>query len=260
LRPPSPRRLARRHSRGWLLLPVIAALGWWGATRLVDDDPATAAVATSTTAGAPTSTLVAFADPVGERTTAARCWMVLIDESASMATSDQPGTRADAVRAAGEFLAAYGVDGDRIGVTWFADRPAAERPRAAAVSAAAPVAPRDLGSGTAISAAISAALDAMDAACGDTQRVVVLVSDGQATSDAEFAATTRAITGRGGDAAFHLIAMNGGDAFEAVRSFWEDPSLGVASIRVIDTFGSDEVAAAVAAILSAETGQEVTPR
>ncbi len=59
----------------------------------------------------------------------ARCWMVVIDESASMSTADEPGTRADAVRAAGEFLAAYGLQDDRIGVTWFADRPAAEPPR-----------------------------------------------------------------------------------------------------------------------------------
>ncbi len=57
----------------------------------------------------------------GERTTGARCWMVVIDESSSMSSADSLGTRADAVRATAEFLAAYGVAADRIGVTWFAD-------------------------------------------------------------------------------------------------------------------------------------------
>ena len=77
---------------------------------------------TDITATGPTSTLVSFATPAGERTTDARCWMVVIDESASMSTADEFGTRADAVRAASEFLAAYGLDGERIGVTWFAGR------------------------------------------------------------------------------------------------------------------------------------------
>ena len=54
--------------------------------------------------------------------------------------------------------------------------------------------------------------------------------------------------------------MNGGGAFEPSRPFWEDPRLGLASIRTIDTFGRDEVATAVAAILAMETGQQVTPR
>ena len=258
LRPPSPRRLARRHRR-WPWLIALAALVAWGAVRLLDDPPATAAVSSST-AAVPTSTIVSFAAPAGERTTAARCWMVVIDESASMSTADEPGTRADAVRAAGEFLAAYGLAGDRIGVTWFADQPAAEAPGDPTSVQGAPTPPAGLGSGTIISAGLTAALDAMDRTCGATQRVVVLVTDGQATSTAEFAATAATITGSGGGTTFHLIAMNGGGAFEPARSFWEDPALGLASIRTIDSFGRDEVAAAVAEILAMETGQAVTPR
>ncbi len=100
----------------------------------------------------------------------------------------------------------------------------------------------------------------MDRTCGETQRVVVLVTDGEATSEAEFDATAATITGPGQDATFHLIAMNGGGAFEPSRPFWEDPRLGLASIRTIDTFGRDEVSTAVAAILAMETGQQVTPR
>ena len=124
----------------------------------------------------------------------------------------------------------------------------------------APTAPGGLGSGTIISDGLSAALGAMDRSCGDTQRVVVLVTDGQATSTTEFDATAATIIGRGESTSFHLIAMNGGGAFEPVRSFWEDPALGLTSIRTISTFGRDEVAAAVAAILAVETGQVVTPR
>jgi von Willebrand factor type A domain len=260
LRPPSPRRLTRRRRR-WPLLIPLAAIVAWGVTRLVDEPPATAAVPASSSApAAPTSTILAFSAPVGERTTAARCWMVVIDESASMATADEPGTRADAVRAAGEFLAAYGVEGDRIGVTWFADRPAAEEPREAALAERAPRPPGGLGSGTVISAGLTAAFEAMDRTCGSTARVVVLVTDGQATSPGEFDATAAALTGRGRGAALHLIAMNGGGSFELARAFWEDAALGLASIRTIDTFGPDEVAAAVAAILSAETGQQVATR
>ena len=60
------------------------------------------------------------------------------------------------------------------------------------------------------------------------------------------------------DVTVHLIAMNDNGAFESSRAFWEDPALGVASIRTITSFGRDEVARAVAAILSIETGQQVT--
>ena len=260
LRPPSPRRLARRRRR-WPWLVPLAALLAWGTARLLDDPPATAAVPSSpVAAAAPSSTLVAFATPTGERATAARCWMVVIDESASMSTADKPGTRADAVRAAGEFLAAYGLADDRIGVTWFADLTEAEAPQAATAMRLAPAASANLGSGTVISDGLTAAFDAMDRTCGVTQRVIVLVTDGQATSAAEFAATEALIRGRGNGTTFHLIAMNGGGAFEPARSFWDDPALNLASIRTIDTFGRDEVAAAVAAILAMETGQKVTPR
>ncbi len=149
--------------------------------------------------------------------------MVVIDESASMSTADEPGTRADAVRATGEFLNAYGLADDRIGVTWFADRSVAEAPSEPSTTQGAPIPPAGLGSGTIISAGLTEAIRAMDTTCQATQRVVVLVTDGQAESAAEFAATAAVITERGRDITFHLIAMNGGGAFEPARTFWEDP-------------------------------------
>ncbi|MGH9136552.1 MAG: VWA domain-containing protein, partial [Acidimicrobiales bacterium] len=258
---PSPRRL-RRQRRSWPLLVPLVPLAAWGMLRLLDDPEPTAAspLPKLVPAVAPSSTLVAFDTPSGERTTAARCWMVVIDESASMATSDQAGTRADAVRATAEFLAAYGLDDDRIGVTWFADTAAAVAPGAATAAAKTPVPPGGLGGGTNIADALMSAIGAMDQGCGSAQRVVVLVSDGQASTQMAFDATAAVIRGAAPDVSVHLIAMNGASAFEDVRAFWEDPALGIASIRTISTFGSDEVAAAVAEILTIETGQQVRPR
>ena len=100
------------------LVPLAAGAGWWLNRERAPD--AAVALAPSPTS-ASTTTLVGFTSPIGERTTGARCWMVVIDESSSMATADAMGTRADAVRAAADFLGAYGVDGDRIGATWFSD-------------------------------------------------------------------------------------------------------------------------------------------
>jgi hypothetical protein len=260
-RPPSPRRL-RRQRRRWPLLIPLLPLAAWGALHLLDDPEPTAAspLPKLVPVVAPSSTLVAFDTPSGERTTAARCWMVVIDESASMATSDQAGTRADAVRATAEFLAAYGLDDDRIGVTWFADSAAADIPGAATATLQAPLPPDGLGNGTNIADALTAALGAMGQGCGSTQRVVVLVSDGQASTQAAFDATAAVIRGAGSDVSVHLIAMNGDSAFEGVRPFWDDPALGITSTRTISTFGSDEVATAVAEILTIETGQQIRPR
>jgi Mg-chelatase subunit ChlD len=239
------------------LVPVAA----WATVRLTDDPAPTAALPASTTeAIPPTSTIVAFEAPTGERSTAARCWMVVIDESASMATADSTGTRADAVRATNEFLAVYGLDDDRIAVTWFADRADAGTPRPASASAAAPIPPIDLGGGTDIATALHAALDTVTRGCGTAEPVLILVSDGQANSQADFDATKALLADAAPEVAVHLIAMNGGGAFEPVRSYWEDPALGLASIETIASFGSADVAGAVARILSLETGQQITPR
>ncbi len=100
----------------------------------------------------------------------------------------------------------------------------------------------------------------MTAGCGETQPVVVLVSDGQANSEAEFAAIRELLDGAGRGINVHLVAMNDNQSFEPARAFWADPALGIESITAVSGFGSDEVAAAVAGILSAETGQEVVAR
>jgi len=103
-------------------------------------------------------------------------------------------------------------------------------------------------------------LHSMEPSCGSAQRVIVLVSDGQAPDDAEFRAIGALITGAGRSVHLHLIAMNGGQAFEPARLFWEDSALGIDSITTVSSFGSDEVAAAVAGILTLETGQQVASR
>ena len=54
--------------------------------------------------------------------------------------------------------------------------------------------------------------------------------------------------------------MNDNQAFEPARAFWEAPALGVDSITTVDSFGSDEVAGAVARILATETGQQVVAK
>lgn len=251
LRPPSPRRL-RRHGLRWpwlfALVPVAVAGWWW---QRDDVGEPVEAAPTPTVPGA-----VAFGAPTGERSTDARCFMIAIDESSSMASADQTGVRADAVRATSEFLAAYGVDGDRIGTTWFAETAATTdpgRPDAVVLGAA----PSTLGAGTRIAEGLLSAQAGLDRTCGDEQQVVVLVSDGEASGPGEFTAAADAITSAT-DVTTHLIAMNDNDAFESSRTFWEDPALGVASIQTITSFGRDEVARAVAAILSIETGQQVT--
>lgn len=262
LRPPSPRRL-RPVRRRWPLLLLAIPVAAWTALRLTDDPSLTEALATSTSSSsmpAPGSTLVAFDAPIGTRLTEARCWMVVIDESASMASADEVGSRADAVRATRDFLDTYGLAGDRIGVTWFADTADVTAPGAVSDPTAIRTNPVSLGSRTNISSALASTLDSMDASCGAAQRVVILVSDGQASNDDEFRATADLITGAGRTVHVHLVAMNGNQAFEAARPFWDDPTLGIDSITTVSSFGSDEVAAAVAGILTLETGQQVTSR
>ena len=256
LRPPSPRRL-RPVRRRWPLLLLLVPIAAWGAVRLTDDDPPTEALAPTTSA--PVSTLVSFQAPVGERTTSERCWMVVIDESSSMSSSDSLGTRADAVRATAEFLAAYGLDGDRIGETWFADQ--ADVTPAVATNAFVPsTLKHSVGSGTRIAAALQATSDAMATSCGSAQPVIILVSDGQASSQPEFDQIRTFLTGPAADVHVHLVAMNENQAFEPVRAFWQDPTIGIDSITAVSGFGSDEVAAAVAAILTTETGQQVVAK
>lgn len=259
LRPPSPRRL-RLVRRRWPLLLLAAPVVAWVALRLTDESSPTVALSPTTSTAAPDSTVVAFDAPVGRRITDARCWMVVIDESSSMATADEVGARADAVRATGEFLEAYGLTDERIGVTWFADSADVTAPRAASDPISGPVDALGLGSGTNISNALAETFDAMERSCGSAQRVIVLVSDGQANDEASFGATADLIAGAGRSVHVHLVAMNGGQAFEQARAFWEDPALGIDSITAVDSFGSDEVAAAVAGILTLETGQQVAAR
>jgi hypothetical protein len=236
------------------LAPVAAGVGWWLNREATPD----AAVALSPVpTSAPATTLVAFTPPVGERTTAARCWMVVIDESSSMATADSAGTRADAVRAAADFLGAYGVDGDRIGATWFSDAADVLAPARPDRAALAPSGRVVLGGGTQIATALEQSFAAMATACGDAKQVVVLVSDGAASSQSDFAATAAILAGAP-DVDVHLIAMNENGAFEAARPFWSDATLGLDSTQTIDDFGRDQVAAAVAQVLSFETGQQVS--
>jgi hypothetical protein len=256
IRPPSPRRLRPVHRRWPLLLLVPVAV--WGGVRLLDDDSPTEA-AGPTTSEAPDSTLVSFQDPTGERTTAARCWMVVIDESSSMSSADSLGTRADAVRATAEFLAAHGLDGDRIGETWFADD-ADVTPAVPTTRFVPSVVKHDVGSGTELAEALNATVDSMTASCEGAKPVIVLVSDGQATSQPDFDAIATLFTGRGREVNVHLIAMNENQAFEPARPFWEDPAIGLQSITTVSGFGSAEVAAAVAGILSVETGQQVVAK
>lgn len=256
LRPPSPRRL-RPARRRWPLLLLVPIAAWVG-LRLADDDSPTQAAAPTTT-GAPVSTLVSFQAPTGERSTAARCWMVAIDESSSMSSADSLGTRADAVRATAEFLAAHGLDGDRIGETWFADE-AQVTPAVATADFAPSATKHDVGSGTELASALNATFDSMTSNCADAQQVLVLVSDGQAASQPDFDAITTFLTGRGRDVNVHLIAMNENQAFESARAFWEDPAIGLDSITTVSGFTGDEIAAAVARILSVETGQQVVAK
>jgi Mg-chelatase subunit ChlD len=225
---------------------------------LLDDDSPTQAAAPTAT-GAPVSTLVSFQEPTGERSTGARCWMVVIDESSSMSSADSLGTRADAVRATAEFLAAYGLDGDRIGETWFADD-ADVTPAAPTGQFAPSVAKHDVGSGTELTNALTAAVESMASSCAGAKPVLVLVSDGQASSQPDFDGIATLLTSRGGDVNVHLIAMNENAAFESARGFWEDPALGLRSITAVTGFGSTEVAAAVAGVLSTETGQQVVAK
>ena len=256
LRPPSPRRLRPARRRWPLLLLVPVAV--WGALRFADDDSPSEAAA-PTASDVPDSTLVSFQAPTGERSTGARCWMVAIDESSSMSSADSLGTRADAVRAAAEFLAAYGLDGDRIGETWFADE--AQVTSAVPTADFAPSAAKhDVGSGTALASALDATYDSMTTNCAGAEPVLVLVSDGQASSQPDFDAIAAFLTGRGVDINVHLIAMNENQAFESARPFWEDPTIGIDSITTVSGFGSDEIATAVAGILSDETGQQVVAK
>lgn len=251
LRPPSPRRL-RRHGRRWpwlLALVPLAVAGWWW-QRDDGGDPV-AAAPQPTVPGA-----VGFGAPTGERATDARCFMIAIDESSSMASADQAGVRADAVRATSDFLAVHGLDGDRIGTTWFAEGAATTDP-GPPDDVVLGAAPATLGAGTRIAEGLRSAQAGLDRTCDTAQQVIVLVSDGEASGPDEFAAARDAIT-TSPDVTVHLIAMNDNGAFESSRTFWEDPALGVASIRTITSFGRDEVARAVAAILSIETGQQVT--
>jgi hypothetical protein len=223
------------------------------APRLSGDPPDAAAALRPTT---PPTTLVGFAAPFGERTTGPLCWMVVVDESSSMATADTTGARADAVRAAARFIASHGLDEDRIGATWFADQAEVLPPGDPATVRIAPTGGVPLGSSTRMAAALRSALDAMASACGSARQVLVLVSDGAASGEDEFAGT-KAVLAAAPAVDVYLIAMNGGSAFEPSRAFWADPALGVNSIRTIDTFGADEVAGAMAAVLSIATGQEV---
>ena len=87
--------------------------------------------------------------------------------------------------------------------------------------------------------------------------MIVLVSDGQASSDAQFELTAEALKGAGSGLDVHLIAMNGNAAFESARAFWSDPALGLDSIETVTSFGRGEVASAMAEILTLETGQQV---
>lgn len=257
----------RRHSRRWpwaLLLVPVAAAGLYQLQRSRQPSAAMAAPppppgspAPTATVAATTSTLVAFGAPAGERSTGPRCVMVVLDESTSMSTADAAGTRTDAVRAAADFLSAHGIDGDRIGVAWFADAAEVVDPAPPAQASAARPGAVYLGSGTQVAAALTRTLGSMQASCDGAQPVIVLVSDGQASGAREFDAIRETLAGAPA-LNVHLIAMNGGQAFEVARAFWEDPRLGIDSIATISDFGRDEVAAAMAGILSRETGQQVT--
>lgn len=249
-RPPAPRRPDRR--RVWPLLVLLAPLAGWFGWRAYDDRRAEAAERPERPAA-----LVSFNEPSGARATAARCWMVAIDDSGSMASADSAGTRGDAVVATAEFLAAYGLDDDQLGVTWFASQSEVTDPMPAD-TAAPPAAPTGaLGGGTNIAGALGATFEAMDRACGGTERVAVLVSDGQAAGSNEYATIAGLLDDHA--VALHLVAMNEDGAFEAVRGRWA-AEIPLRSVRTIDSFSGDDVAGAVAAILSLETGQEVTPR
>jgi hypothetical protein len=122
------------------------------------------------------------------------------------------------------------------------------------------VAKHDVGSGTELTNALTATVDSMMSSCAGAKPVLVVVSDGQASSQPDFDGISALLTGPARDVNVHLIAMNENQAFESARAFWEDPTNGLDSIAAVTGFGSDEIAAAVAGILSAETGQQVVAR
>jgi von Willebrand factor type A domain len=251
LRPPAPRRI-RRSRPLWPLLALLVPIAAIAAWRLVDDGGPSAAAEREPADGA-----IAFDAPIGDRITGPRCLMVVVDESSSMTEADATGARADAVQAAADFLQAYGLPEDRIGTTWFADDADVVGPDPASTATAARAAESTaLGSGTKIASALRSALAAMATGCGRAQPVLVLVSDGQASGPAQFELARDVIAGADG-LDLHMIALDGNQAFDSVRSFWADPALGLDSIETISSFGRDEVAAAMAAILTLETGQRV---
>src|SRR5690606_26436794 len=150
------------------------------------------------------SEAVEFAAPTGDRSTGPRCSMVMIDESGSMSQADVAGTRPAAVRAASDFFADYGIDGDRIGVMWFADRNEVIDP---APPADLPMAATDeLGGGTQLAGAVDAALATLQANCDGAAPVLVIVSGGAASSSTDYTAVATALESAP-DVAVHLIAM-----------------------------------------------------
>ena len=234
------------------LLALLAALGY-GTVRLAS------AVGSSVSSNA--APPLAFERPSGPRTTGPRCLMVLIDQSKSMADSDSQGMRADAVEAAAEFVAKYGLADDRIGVTWFADVPTVVTPLHTSIDDATRLGadPPDVGDSTQMTPALDETRQAMASHCDGAQPVILLVTDGAAGDALAFAEVADRLREFDPEVHVHLIAMNGDDAYASSRTFWEDPTNGLDSIREIDQFGRDEVADAVADVLMIETGQRITP-
>jgi uncharacterized protein with von Willebrand factor type A (vWA) domain len=185
------------------------------------------------------------------------CASVVIDDSSSMAGSDPEGIRGSAVSALAQFLDDFGLADDRVGVVWFADSVAVTDPIDVARSESLPVSPPPVGGGTVIAPAVEAAARSLES-CGSRRRVVVLVTDGQSDPD-DLAGVESVVGSLPAGSHVHLIAMNGGGVFQGVAPFWERRELGLASVRPIDSFGSNAMSSAMAHVLSLETGQDISP-
>jgi len=177
-----------------------------------------------------------------------------------MRTSDPNAFRSAEAGSAVDWLGAHGRSGDEVGVIVFSDEiraldPVPVRGNEGRVKSA--LADRsNLGGGTPLGPAFDRAASMLGRRAAATP-VVVLISDGvpNATFVSQRTAIEEAVRALPSGTRLHLIAMNGQRVFEPVRSHWE--SAGLAGIHLVDHLQAGAISSAMAAILSAETGQAV---
>ena len=233
-------QLPRKRRWPWIvaLLAVLVGLGWYSVHHHAEAVEADSA---------PRS----FAAPRGSRNTTARCFIVVIDESSSMAGSDPNHLRAGAINETVRFLRAYGLPGDELGGGWFADSTAFTDPSTVGSVTTDWSAP-NVGGGTNMVAAVVEAEQKLGQC--SAQPVLLLVTDGQAD---DMTAVGNLIRGLSADTRVHLVAMNIDGGYDSIAQAWEDPALGIDSIERIDEVRPLAVAQAIAHILELETGQQI---